>query len=107
MSQLYDVAVIGAGVSGASIARQLSAYELKVVLLEKAADVSFGVSKANSGIIHGGFHHGPEMLKSRLEVLGNRMFDRLKEELHFPFERCGILVAAFTSEEMRTVERLY
>lgn len=107
MGRVYDVAVIGAGVSGASIARQLSAYELDVVLLERAADVSFGVSKANSGIIHGGFHHGPGMLKSRLEVLGNRMFDRLKEELHFPFERCGILVAAFTTEEMRTVERLY
>jgi glycerol-3-phosphate dehydrogenase len=107
MSELYDVAVIGAGVSGASIVRHLSAYELKVVLVEKAADVSFGVSKANSGIIHGGFHHGPGMLKSRLEILGNRMFDRLKEELHFPFERCGILVAAFSSEEMRTVERLY
>lgn len=107
MKKRYDVAVIGAGVSGASIARRLSAYELDTVLLEKAADVSFGVSKANSGIIHGGFHHDTRTLKSRLEVQGNRMFDQLKEELHFPFERCGIIVAAFSPEEMRTVELLY
>ena len=52
MSNIYDVAIIGAGVSGASIARRLSAYELSVLLLEKECDVSFGVSKANSGIVH-------------------------------------------------------
>ena len=54
---MFDVAVIGAGVSGAAIARKLSAYPLSVALVEKDADVSFGVSKANSGIIHAGFHH--------------------------------------------------
>lgn len=107
MDKVYDVAIVGAGVSGASIARRLSAYELDVILLEKEADVSFGVSKANSGIVHGGFHHDKDKLKSCLEIQGNRMFDTLKEELHFPFERCGILVAAFSSEEMRTVEKLY
>lgn len=107
MNTHYDVAVIGAGVCGAAIARRLSAYELKVALVEKEADVSFGVSKANSGIIHGGFHHSTKSLKSKLEVQGNRMFDQLKEELHFPFERCGILVVAFSTEEMRTVEQLY
>ncbi|HRZ89988.1 MAG TPA: FAD-dependent oxidoreductase, partial [Spirochaetia bacterium] len=51
----YDVAIIGAGVCGANIARRLSQYELKVILLDKEADVSFGTSKANSGIVHGGF----------------------------------------------------
>ncbi len=104
---VYDVAVIGAGVSGASIARRLSAYELSVVLLEKSCEVSFGVSKANSGIIHGGFHHDSSTLKARLEVRGNMMFDRLKRELHFPFKRCGVLVAALSVEEMKTVEKLY
>ena len=103
----FDVIIIGAGVTGASIARRLSAYSLEVALLEKETDVSFGVSKANSGIIHGGFHHRREYLKSHLEVQGNIMFDQLKRELHFPFERCGILVAAFSNEEMRTVQRLY
>ena len=107
MKKRYDLAIIGAGVSGAVIARRISAYELDVVLVEKEADVSFGVSKANSGIVHGGFHHDASTLKSRLEVQGNRMFDQLKEELHFPFERCGILVVAMNTEEMRTIEQLY
>ncbi|MBN2049606.1 MAG: NAD(P)/FAD-dependent oxidoreductase [Spirochaetales bacterium] len=107
MSSVYDVAIIGAGVTGASIARRLSAYKLRVVLLEKECDVSFGVSKANSGIIHGGFHHGASTLKSRLEIQGNIMFDALQRDLHFPFRRCGILVAALSFEEMKTVEKLY
>jgi glycerol-3-phosphate dehydrogenase len=77
------------------------------VVLEKEWDVSFGVSKTNSGIVHGGFHYPTSMLKGRLEVMGTMMFDRLQQELHFPFQRCGILVVAFTVEEMKTVERLY
>ncbi|MFP4363054.1 MAG: NAD(P)/FAD-dependent oxidoreductase [Spirochaetia bacterium] len=102
-----DVAIIGAGVSGAAIARQLSRYKLDVVLLEKEIDVSFGTSKANSGIIHGGFHHPPGKLKTALEVQGNIMFDQLQRELDFPFKRCGIIVAAFNEEEMKTIQRLY
>lgn len=104
---IYDVAIIGAGVTGSAIARKLSSYRLKTALVEKECDVSFGVSKANSGIIHGGFHHDSSTLKSRLEMKGNLLFDQLKEELHFPFFRCGIIVAAFNSDEMRTVEKLY
>ena len=107
MAKTYDVAIIGAGVIGASIARTLSKYDLDVVLLEREVDVSFGVSKANSGIIHGGFHHGPETLKARLEVKGNKMYDELQSELHFPFKRCGIVVAALSEEEMKTVQLLY
>ncbi|MDA3937962.1 MAG: NAD(P)/FAD-dependent oxidoreductase [Spirochaetia bacterium] len=104
---IFDIAIIGAGVVGAAIARKLSSYNLEIALIEKECDVSFGVSKANSGIIHGGFHHGSEYLKSKLEVQGNRMFDQLEQELHFPFRRCGIIVAAFSIEEMKTVEQLY
>jgi len=107
VKQVYDLAIIGAGVSGASIARRLAMYDLDTVLLEKETDVSFGTSKANSGIIHGGFHHGTSLLKSRLELQGNLMFDQLQRELHFPFTRCGILVAALNVEEMKTVEYLY
>ncbi|MGA2379808.1 MAG: NAD(P)/FAD-dependent oxidoreductase [Spirochaetia bacterium] len=104
---MYDVAIIGAGVSGAAIARRLSRYRLRVALLERCVDVSFGVSKANSGIIHAGFHHSPSSLKARLEIEGNRAFDGLQAELGFPFRRAGIVVAAFSVEEMKTVERLY
>jgi glycerol-3-phosphate dehydrogenase len=104
---IYDVAIIGAGVTGAAIARKLASYKLSVALVERRADVSFGVSKANSGIIHAGFHHNPAALKARLEVRGNFMFDRLKTELGFPFRRVGILVAAFSPEELKIVESLY
>jgi glycerol-3-phosphate dehydrogenase len=104
---VYDVAIIGAGVSGAAIARLLSRYHLRIALLERCVDVSFGVSKANSGIIHAGFHHSPSSLKARLEIEGNRAFDALHAELGFPFRRAGIVVAAFSVEEMKTVDRLY
>ena len=104
---VYDVAIVGAGVVGAAIARKLSSYECRTVILEKEWDVSFGVSKTNSGIVHGGFHYPTSLLKGRLEVAGTIMFDRLQQELHFPFQRCGILVVAFTVEEMKTVERMY
>jgi glycerol-3-phosphate dehydrogenase len=103
----FDVLVIGAGVSGANIARKLSAYELDVALVDKECDVSFGTSKSNSGIIHGGFHHSARQLKARLEVRGNAMFDQLQRELGFPFRRCGILVVATHSDEMKVIGQLY
>jgi glycerol-3-phosphate dehydrogenase len=103
----FDVAIIGCGVSGANVARRLSAYKLRVAILEKEADVSFGTSKANSGIVHGGFHHNRKTLKARLEIQGALMFDRLKRELDFPFKRCGIVVAALHDDEMKAVEHLY
>lgn len=107
MSRIFDVAIIGAGVIGASIARRLSQYELDVVLIEKEADVAFGTSKANSGIVHAGFHTPWKYLKSKLEIQGNLMFDQLQKELDFPFKRCGILAVAFREEELKTVETLY
>ena len=103
----YDVAVIGCGVSGVNIARRLSSYRIKTAILEKAVDVSFGTSKANSGIVHGGFHHNKKYLKARLEIQGNLMFDQLQRELNFPFRRCGIIVAALHHDEMKVVEYLY
>ncbi len=103
----YDVVIIGAGVAGANIAYLLSQYDLKVALVEKECDVSFGTSKANSGIIHAGFHSSNKYLKSRLELQGNGMFDDLQKKLGFPFKRVGILTVAFTEEDLRTIEDLY
>lgn len=102
-----DAAVIGAGVCGAAIARTLSRYQLTTALVEKNSDVCFGTSKANSGIIHGGFHHNSKYLKTRLEIAGNLMFDQLQKELDFPFERRGILVAAMAEDELKHIEYLY
>ena len=108
MSEIFDVAIIGGGVSGSAAAYRLSRYQLKTVLLEKEADVSFGVSKANSGIVHGGFHYSAEKtLKGRLEIRGNLMYDKWHEELDFAFNRCGILIVAFKPEQMEEITRLY
>ncbi|HOV14750.1 MAG TPA: FAD-dependent oxidoreductase, partial [Spirochaetota bacterium] len=70
-------------------------------------DVSFGTSKANSGIIHAGFHSNKKYLKSRLELEGNLMFDELQKNLAFPFKRVGIIMVAFRDEELKTIEELY
>ncbi len=108
MSYIYDTAIIGGGVSGTAAAYRLSRYKLKTVLLEKESDVSFGVSKANSGIVHGGFHYSAEKtLKGKLEIKGNLMYDKWHEELDFAFNRCGILIVAFKPEQMEEINRLY
>ena len=105
---VYDVAIVGGGIIGSATAYELSRYELKTVILEKEVDCAFGVSKANSGIVHGGFHYSAEdTLKGRLELAGNRIFDRWHAELDFAFERCGILVAAFSDAEMAEVKKLF
>ena len=107
MKNRFDVCIVGAGVVGAAIARELSRYRIRTALLEKEVDVSFGTSKANSGIIHAGFHAPPGTLKAELCVKGSRVFDHLSEELEFPFERRGELVVAFNDEELRILQTLY
>ena len=107
MQKKFDVAVIGCGVVGAAIARELAHYKIKTAVIEKEADVSFGASKANSGIIHGGFHAPHGTLKAKLVVPGNRKFDRLCEELDFPFERRGEFMVAFSEDELRILQTYY
>ena len=105
---MYDVCIIGAGAIGGSAAYWLSRKDLKVVLVEKEADASFGVSKANSGIVHGGFHYSAEKtLKGRLELEGNRMFPAMAKEMGFSYKQCGIIVVAYSEEQMDEVKRLY
>jgi len=103
---LYDVAIIGGGVSGCSIARELSRYKLRVVLLESSAEVGFGTTKTNSGIIHPGHHSPKHTLKGRLAVRGNQLFDTLRQELNFSFRRIGELVVARDKEDLPVLEQL-
>ncbi len=103
----YDIVIIGAGIVGTAIARQLCRYQLRIALLEKEADVSFGTSKANSGIVHAGFHDKPGTLKAKLCVRGNMLYEQWAEELEFPFRRCGILTVATNEEQTHQVETLY
>jgi len=101
------VLIIGAGIVGAAIARQLCRYQLRVALLDKEADVSFGTSKANSGIVHAGFHEKPGSLKAKVCVRGNLLYGQWAEELEFPFRRCGILTIATDEEQAHQIEAMY
>lgn len=104
---MYDVIIIGAGVIGANISRELSRYKLSVCMLEKEEDVSSGCSKANSGIVHGGYSDEPGTLKAELCVKGNRMFEKLEQELNFGYRETGSLVLAFSENEKKHLEELY
>jgi glycerol-3-phosphate dehydrogenase len=104
---MYDIAIIGAGVEGSAIARRFSRYKLKICLIEKQDDVSCGASKANSGIVHGGYDDTPGTLKAKLCVKGNRMYDRLNRELNFGYRETGSFVIAFSDEEKKHLEKLY
>ena len=101
-----DVIIIGAGVVGAAIARELSRYRLKVALLEKECDVGLGSSKANSAIIHAGFHAPSGTLKAKLTPSGNHLHEELARQLCVPFKRVGSLTIAFTSKDIGILERL-
>jgi glycerol-3-phosphate dehydrogenase len=104
---MYDVAIIGAGVIGSSIFRELTKYDLKVVVLEKEKDVSMGTSKANSAIVHAGYDPKEGTLMAKYNVAGNEMFEDLCKELSVPFKRNGSLILAFDEEDMETVKELY
>ena len=95
---MYDVAIVGAGVVGSAIARELSKFKVKACVIEKDEDVCNGTSKANSAIVHAGFDAKPGTLKAKLNVRGNEMMDALSKELDFPFKRNGSLVV-FTKDQ--------
>ncbi|MDU3019773.1 NAD(P)/FAD-dependent oxidoreductase [Clostridium perfringens] len=103
---MRDIIVIGAGVVGCSIARELSKYNLDVLVVEKNSDVSEGVSKGNSGIVHAGYNEKIGTLKAKLNIEGNKMFDDLSRDLQFPFKRNGAFILAFSDEDMKTLEGL-
>ena len=100
----YDVVIIGAGVVGTSIARELSRYKLNIALLEKETEPAFGVSKSNSGIIHPGTQNPPGSLKGRLCVQGNLLMRKIAKELGVDFKEVGELIVVFNKEAM---PRLY
>ena len=104
---MYDVIIIGGGVVGCAIARELSQYRLSIALLEKHSEVCEGSSKANSAIVHGGFDAKPGTLKALLNVRGNELIRRLVPQLQFHFKQIGSLVVAFSDEDMEAIKMLY
>ena len=103
---MYDVAIIGAGVVGGMIARTLSAYDLKICILEKENDVATGTSKANSAIVHAGFDAENGSLKAKLNVQGSKMMKKVTEELGVKYKNNGSLVIGFNDEDRQTIEEL-
>ena len=101
------VAVIGGGVVGSLIARELTKYHLKVVLIEAREDVATGATGANSAIVHGGFDPVPGTLKAKLNVKGAAMMPALAEDLGVSYKNNGSLVLAFSEKEMEHVRKLY
>ena len=104
---MYDVVIIGCGVVGAAAAYELARYKLRVAVLEAAADIAAGTTKANSAIIHAGYDPEPGTLMARLNVEGNRLTGEICEKLQVPFKRVGSLVAAFSPEQLPTLQALY
>jgi len=102
----FDVLIIGGGVVGCAIARELSPYKLSIALLEKEADVGWGTSCRNSGVVHAGFTHIPGSLKAKYCVEGNKSFAELCSQLDVPYEKIGKLVVAKNKEELKKLDNL-
>jgi glycerol-3-phosphate dehydrogenase len=95
----YDILIVGAGIVGAMVARFLSRYRLRILWIEKEADLCMGATSANSAIVHAGYAVEPGTLKAEMNVKGNAMWDQLAEDLHFSFDRCGTYAVAIGDEE--------
>ena len=104
---MYDAVIIGGGVTGSCIARELSRYDLDIAVLEKASDVCEGTSKANSGICHAGYDAKTGTLKAKLNVRGSKIMEELSKELGFGYRRCGSMVLCFDDAKKGSLEELY
>ncbi|MDD4518723.1 MAG: FAD-dependent oxidoreductase, partial [Limnochordia bacterium] len=100
-----DVVIIGGGVVGAAIAHALSKYKVRTTLVEKNMEIGWSTTKANSGIVHAGFHDPLDTNKGRLCIKGNRMFEELCAKLDVPFKRNGILMVALDSNDIPVLEQ--
>ena len=104
---MYDIIIIGAGVTGCAVARYLSRYEGRMLVLEKAEDVCCGTSKANSAIVHAGFDAAHGTLMAKLNVEGSRMMPALAKELDFHYKQNGSLVVCMSEEDRPALNKLY
>ncbi|MFX0048089.1 MAG: NAD(P)/FAD-dependent oxidoreductase [Candidatus Hermodarchaeota archaeon] len=101
---IYDVIIIGGGVTGCCIARTLSKFDLNIALLEKDADIASGTTKANSGVVHAGYASPREYLKRDMCIKGNKMYTQAVEELNFSFQRIGSFVVALEDNQIKILE---
>jgi glycerol-3-phosphate dehydrogenase len=105
VNEVYDIVIIGSGVIGSAVARELARYQLKIVVLEKELDVCCETSGRNSGVLHGGFTYKTGSLKAQCSVEGNAEFDHVAKELAVPFKRTGKVVVGFTEQDRQSLFR--
>ena len=106
MNTIFDVILIGSGITGCAVARELSRYNTSVIVLDRGSDIAEGATKANSGIVHAGYDAVPGTRKAFFNVRGAAMYPALAEELGVPFRRCGALVLAFDDDDLITISQL-
>jgi glycerol-3-phosphate dehydrogenase len=104
---MYDISIIGAGIIGCAIARELAKYQLKVCLIEKNDDVGSETTKANSGIVHGGYAEKPGSVKAKFSSAGNSMYKKLNAELDFGFAQTGSFVIGFDEKDAAKINELF
>ena len=104
---MYDICIIGAGIIGSAIARELAKYDLNICLLEKNEDVATETTKANSGIVHGGYDAKHGTMKAKFSALGNSMYQQLDNELNFGFSQLGSFVIGFNEADALKIQEIY
>lgn len=105
--KVYDIAIIGAGVSGCSVAKELSKYQMKICVIEKETDICEGTSKANSGIVNAGFDPVPGKLCAKLNAPGAYMMEQVAKDLDIPYKKNGTMVVCSNEENLPTLQVLY
>lgn len=103
---MYHVTIIGAGIVGCAIARELAKFKIKTIIVDKENDVANGTTKANSAIVHSGYDPKPGTLKARTNVQGNALYQELCKELEVPFKKIGSLVLAMEEQDMGVLQTL-
>lgn len=102
MTETFDIAIVGAGITGCAIARQLARYDLSICVVEAANDIALGASKANGGLVHAGYDPAPGTVKAQVNARGCELYGTWAQELGFLFRRTGSMVLGFNDEDRRT-----
>lgn len=106
MTETFDIAIVGAGITGCAIARQLARYDLSICVVEAANDIALGASKANGGLVHAGYDPAPGTVKAQVNARGCELYGTWAQELGFLFCRTGSMVLGFSDEDRAQLEKL-
>lgn len=106
MTETFDIAIVGAGITGCAIARQLARFDLSICVVEAVNDIALGASKANGGLVHAGYDPAPGTVKAQVNARGCELYGTWSQELGFLFRRTGSMVLGFNDEDRAHLEKL-